>query len=97
MLGVDVLDTHLERARARAAQLVPRVLFENQSIFDLRVPSGSFDLTVCRHVLQAIARPEAALAELVRVTRPGGVLHLIAEVKGSPTADSCDSGTRGTF
>ena len=42
VLGVDILDTHLARARARAAQLVPRVLFENQSIFDLRVPSGSF-------------------------------------------------------
>jgi hypothetical protein len=30
-------------------------------------------------VLQAIPRPERALAELVRVTRPGGWIHLIPE------------------
>jgi ubiquinone/menaquinone biosynthesis C-methylase UbiE len=82
VLGVDILDLHLERARARAGDLAPRVLFENRSIFDLGLPSGTFDLTVCRHVLQAIPRADAAIAELVRVTRHGGVLHLIAEDYG---------------
>jgi ubiquinone/menaquinone biosynthesis C-methylase UbiE len=84
VLGVDILDAHLERARARArrADLLPRVHFENRSIYDLGLPTGTFDLTVCRHVLQSIPRVEAALAELVRVTRPGGVLHLIAEDYG---------------
>jgi ubiquinone/menaquinone biosynthesis C-methylase UbiE len=82
VLGIDILEAHLERARARAANLTPRVHFESRSIFDTRFPSGSFDLTVCRHVVQAIPRAEAALAELVRVTRPGGVLHVIAEDYG---------------
>jgi len=82
VLGVDVLDAHLERARRRAASFGSRVRFENETIFDLRLPTGSMDLTVCRHVLQAIPKPEKAVAELVRVTRPGGRLHLVAEDYG---------------
>ena len=79
LLGVDVLDEHLERARARCAATGDRATFEHRSIFDLGLPDGTFDLTVCRHVLQAIPHAEQAIAELVRVTRPGGWVHLLAE------------------
>ena len=79
LLGVDVIDGHLERARARCARFGDRTRFEHRSIYDLGLPSGSFDLVVCRHVLQAIPHPERVLAELARVTRSGGWLHLIAE------------------
>jgi SAM-dependent methyltransferase len=79
LLGVDLLDEHLERARARCAAFGGRVRFEHRSIFDLGLPAATFDLTVCRHVLQAVPHPERVVAELVRVTRPGGWLHLIAE------------------
>ncbi len=44
---------------------------------------------MCRHVLQAIPTPELVLAGLVRVAKPGGVLHLIPEdydmIHGAPT------------
>ena len=79
LLGVDLIDAHLERARARSAAFGERVRFENRSIFALGLPDGTFDLVVCRHVLQAIPHPERVLAELARVTRRGGWLHLIAE------------------
>jgi SAM-dependent methyltransferase len=79
LLGVDVIDDHLERARVRCATLKDRARFENRSIFDLGLPDASFDLVVCRHVLQAIPHAERALAELVRVTRSGGWLHVLAE------------------
>jgi SAM-dependent methyltransferase len=82
LLGVDVLDAHLERARARAAALGPRVRFEHRTIFGLELPAGSFDLVVCRHVLQSIPHPDRAIAELARVTAPGGRLHLVAEDYG---------------
>src|SRR3954449_5395965 len=35
LLGVDLINGHLERARARCAPLGERVRFENRSIFDL--------------------------------------------------------------
>jgi SAM-dependent methyltransferase len=79
VVGVDVLEGHLERARARHGHLAPRLRFENRSIYQLGFPDRSFDLTVCRHVLQAIPHADRALAELVRVTRPGGRIHLVAE------------------
>jgi ubiquinone/menaquinone biosynthesis C-methylase UbiE len=81
LLGVDVLEPHLARARVRAeaAGLGGRARFEQRSILDLGLPAATFDLVACRHVLQATPHPERAVAELVRVTRPGGVVHLIAE------------------
>jgi SAM-dependent methyltransferase len=82
LLGVDILDAHLERARATCAPLGGRVSFENRSVFELGLPGGSFDLTVCRHVIHAIPRAEQVIAELVRVTRRGGRVHLIAEDYG---------------
>ncbi len=82
VLGVDVLDAHLERARSTAARLGERVRFERRSIFDLGLPDRSFDLVACRHVLQSIPRAEDAVAELVRVAKSGGRVHLIAEDYG---------------
>src|SRR5262245_56984158 len=79
LVGVDILDDHLEKARIRCAAYGDRVRFEHRSIFDLQLPSASRDLVVCRHVLQAIPHPEDAMAEMVRVLRPGGWLHLIPE------------------
>jgi len=82
VLGVDILDKHLELARSRYAHLAPRLKFENQSAYELRAADKTFDLTVCRHVLHSILLPERMIAELVRVTRPGGYLHLIPEDYG---------------
>lgn len=79
LLGVDVLDEHLERARARCVGFGDRTRFEHRSIYDLRLPDGTFDLVVCRHVLQAIPHADHVLAELARVCKHGGWLHLIAE------------------
>ena len=82
VLGVDIIDAHLELARSRYARFAPRLRFEHQSIFGLDEADRSFDLTVCRHVLHSIPHAERVLAELVRVTRPGGYLHLIPEDYG---------------
>ena len=79
LLGVDVIDDHLRLARARCASAGERVRFENRSIFELGLSDATFDLVVCRHVLQAVPHAERALAELVRVARRGGWIHLIAE------------------
>lgn len=82
VLGVDIIDAHLDLARQRGAHLAPRLAFEHRSIFDLRLPEHYFDLTVCRHVIQSIPQANQVVAELVRVTRDGGYLHLIAEDYG---------------
>ncbi len=82
VLGVNIIDAHLQLARSRYSDLGPRLAFEHQSIFELRAADQSFDLAVCRHVIHSIPHPERAMAELVRVTRRGGYLHLIPEDYG---------------
>lgn len=79
VLGVDIIDAHLELARERHARLAARLRFEHRSIFELPYADGAFDLVVCRHVIHSIPHPERVLAELKRVTRRGGRLHLIPE------------------
>jgi ubiquinone/menaquinone biosynthesis C-methylase UbiE len=82
VLGVDIVDHHLELARRRYASLAPRLTFEHQSIFELQAADSSFDLTVCRHVLHSIPHADRVIAELARVTGRGGYLHLIPEDYG---------------
>jgi len=82
VLGVDIIDAHLDLARSRYADLAPRLTFERQSIFELPAADRTYDLTVCRHVLHSIPHPDRVIAELARVTRPGGCLHLIPEDYG---------------
>jgi len=82
VLGVDIIDDHLALARSRYANLAPRLTFEHQSVFEFEASDGSFDLTVCRHVIHSIPDADRVIAELVRVTRPGGYLHLISEDYG---------------
>ena len=82
ILGVDIIDAHLELARSRYARFAPRLRFDHQSIFELRAADQSFDLVVCRHVLHSIPHADRVLAELARVTRRGGYLHLIPEDYG---------------
>jgi SAM-dependent methyltransferase len=79
VLGVDVLDQHLELARDRAAGAGQRVRFEHRSVYELGLPERTFDLVVCRHVLHSIPHADQVIAELVRVTKRGGRLHLIPE------------------
>jgi ubiquinone/menaquinone biosynthesis C-methylase UbiE len=79
VLGVDIVDPSLELARGRYAALAPRLSFEHQSIYELKAADRTYDLTVCRHVLHSIPFADKVIAELARVTRRGGYLHLIPE------------------
>ncbi len=59
-----------------AAAGVPRVVCSFEA--GLPFADGSFDGVSCMHVLEHVAAPDALLAEVHRVLRPGG--HLLAAV-----------------
>lgn len=82
ILGIDIIEPHLTLARQRYADLADRLTFERRDAYATALPRGEFDLTVCRHVLHATPYPERVIAELARVTKPGGYLHLLAEDYG---------------
>jgi len=79
ILGVDLLEIHLEEARRRHARLGECLQFAVGDAYALAAGDASCDLVVCRHMLQSVAEPERIVAELARVTRPGGRLHILAE------------------
>lgn len=79
ILGVDILEGSVELARRNAADLGERATFRTGDAYALDVPDGAFDLVVNRHMLQSVPEPERIVAELRRVARPGGRVHLLVE------------------
>jgi ubiquinone/menaquinone biosynthesis C-methylase UbiE len=80
--GVDLEETHLVRARAKCARFGERVQFQRDDAMQLSLIDSQFDMAISRHVLQALPDALGALREMVRVLKPGGRLHLIAEDYG---------------
>lgn len=89
LTGIDLHHPHLALARERGRAFGARVEFRAGDAYTLDVPDGSYDLTLCRHMLQAVPEPRLVLAEMKRVTRPGGWLHLVAEDYGMIHCHPC--------
>ncbi|HEY8686861.1 MAG TPA: methyltransferase domain-containing protein [Chloroflexota bacterium] len=76
-VGVDYSTTMVDEASRRAEQGDVPVRFEQGDIMALDFPDNSFDRARAEQVLQHIPRPDTALAELTRVTRPGGLVAVM--------------------
>jgi SAM-dependent methyltransferase len=85
-LGVD---HNYERALRKrlGVNVLPRVELKRGDACRMPIPDDSFDMIYSRSVLHSLAAPRAALAEMARVLRPGGVahvdLHLYSSFNGS--------------
>jgi ubiquinone/menaquinone biosynthesis C-methylase UbiE len=73
VVGVDPDPGVLERARADA-EGVPNVRFAVGDVADLSSAGGPFDVVHAHQVLLHLTDPPAALREMLRVTRPGGLV-----------------------
>jgi SAM-dependent methyltransferase len=74
--GVDREPSWVEQAtaRARARGLDVRFSYRQGEAERLPFPDDSFDLTTCQTVLIHLRDPAAAISEMMRVTRPGGLV-----------------------
>ncbi|HUQ09131.1 MAG TPA: class I SAM-dependent methyltransferase [Steroidobacteraceae bacterium] len=79
VLGIELLEASVEVARAKHGALAPRLRFETGDAYRLAQPDNSFDLVANRHMVQSVPHVDRILAELVRVTKPGGHVHVLAE------------------
>jgi SAM-dependent methyltransferase len=79
LLGIDILESNLGPARRANAGFGERVRFVQGDAFALDLADASFDLVVCRHLSQAVPDFPRVLAQIDRVLRPGGWLHLLSE------------------
>jgi ubiquinone/menaquinone biosynthesis C-methylase UbiE len=79
VVGVDLVPELLELAHRHIGEF-PNVSFVEADATSLPFDGGSFDLACSLRTLHHVARPELAVAELVRVTRPGGRVLVIDQI-----------------
>jgi len=90
--GVDKSRVLMAAARRRAREegLARRIDFRLGDAAALPLRTGRFDCVLAVTVLLHVARPQAMLRELVRVTRPGGVVGLQDQDFGTQVLDHPD-------
>lgn len=72
--GLDRSAKMLEVAAADAAAAGVDIRFETASALELPFPDDSFDLVRTERMLQWVDPPEKAFQEIIRVTKPGGMV-----------------------
>ena len=74
-VGLDLSPETLEAARDDAAVRGLRNLrYQYGSVYELAFPDASFDVAYAHQVFQHLREREAALREMLRVIRPGGLI-----------------------
>lgn len=77
-IGIDPREDALAYGRALARERrIANVTFQAASVYQLPYPDGSFDAAFACAVLQHLAAPLAALKEMRRVLKPGGVIGIV--------------------
>jgi ubiquinone/menaquinone biosynthesis C-methylase UbiE len=72
VVGVDASDDVIEVARTD--HVAENLVFETGDVYALGFPDDSFDVAHAHQMLQHLSDPVAALREMRRVTRPGGIV-----------------------
>lgn len=80
VVGIDLSKARIEQARGSNASY-PWCAFAEASITDTGLQTASFDYTWSQFVFEYLPNPAAALAELRRVTKPGGRI-VVSEIDG---------------
>jgi SAM-dependent methyltransferase len=77
--GIDRDESWIREAaaRAKARGLADRFSYHTATADRLPFPNAQFDLVTCQTVLIHMPDPSAALDEMIRVTRPGGLLLVV--------------------
>jgi ubiquinone/menaquinone biosynthesis C-methylase UbiE len=90
VVALDLTEAMLEQGRRLAAERgIANIEFRRGDVQQVPFPDASFDLVTSRYSAHHYPRPEAALAELARVLRPGGALLVVDVV--SPVEPAADT------
>jgi ubiquinone/menaquinone biosynthesis C-methylase UbiE len=90
VVAVDLAEAMLAEGRRLARERgISNVEFRLGDVEQLALPDSSFDVVTSRFSAHHYPSPERALAEVVRVLRPGGSFLLVDSV--APEAHGCDT------
>lgn len=73
VVGCDLSQEMIARARARCLSFADRARFERKSVFD-EIAGGPFDAAISRFVAHHVPDPHAFLGRQAELLRPGGVV-----------------------
>ena len=77
VLGIDVSDEIIQKARIASEELgVDNCSFDTGDTYDLDFEDNTFDIVHAHQLLQHLTDPVAAIREMRRVVRPGGIVAL---------------------
>lgn len=74
--ATDLSDDILSRARDLAASHSANITFKQANAYELPFPDATFDLTHTHQMLAHLGAPVDAIREMLRVTKPGGVVAI---------------------
>jgi ubiquinone/menaquinone biosynthesis C-methylase UbiE len=81
VVGIDQSAVRLAEGRRLAARAKLMVEFREGDAYCLPFTAGHFDFAWSRFLFQYLPQPQLALKELIRVTRPGGIVT-VADLDG---------------
>jgi len=78
LVGIDRDPANVSQARERMARRFPtgRIAFQQGDAMALPFPDHSFDAVTCQTLLIHLPDVAGALAEMIRITRPGGIVFV---------------------
>lgn len=89
-IGLDATDAFLALARDEAKRRdLDNVRFERADVEEIPFAAGCFDLVTCRAAFHHFPRPQRVIAEMARVTAPGGRI-VVADLLGSEDAGQAE-------
>ena len=80
LTGVDLSREMLARARSRSAAIGRPIELKEADVEALPFDDGTFDTVVCTLAMCAVPDERAAILEMSRVLRPGGLLLLLDHI-----------------
>jgi 2-polyprenyl-3-methyl-5-hydroxy-6-metoxy-1,4-benzoquinol methylase len=83
VIGIDIAPNLVEQARQRAVAEKLSIQFEEGDAEALPYENGSFDVVVSMFGAMFAPRPDVVASELLRVTRPGGMIAMANWTPGS--------------
>ncbi|MEV5694945.1 class I SAM-dependent methyltransferase [Micromonospora globbae] len=75
--GIDLSEGMLERARRHAAEMANGPVIRRGDAVDPDFPPASFDAVTSRYVMWTLRDPDVAVANWVRLLRPGGTVAVV--------------------